>query len=328
GRRQPTGAAAADHPGQGPGDHGGQPQPIEGRPGVVVALDGLWLAAVVAGTLAGAVGSRSAGGLASTGTVVVLAWLAGGWASALLGHRLLRPSLPGTVSAAGAAIEGLDRHRSLSASQILLAIDSQALPSAVAALAGPAAGGGMRAGVLPFLPLSTALGALRVLALPRLRSRARSGGLGRATAAVAVGFAAIAFGLSVPILLLLATVPDAWLGPTGRMVAPWFPAGAAIVAGRMVGLVPADAVALGAGPTVAVRHRLLTSALDWAAALGALALWGLGPAFWARAGAVWCGVAWWSWALRRHHGGGRSWVTEVETGTAANRNPLGVTPTP
>lgn len=297
----------------------------ERRPGTVIVIDGVWLAAVVAGLIAGTVARSSEGGPAlSAGVVVVGAWLAGGWCSAAIGHRL--SGSPGPQPPAPPA--GLDDHRSLSASQVLLAIDAQVLPSALAAVGGPAAGGGMRAGVLPFLPLSTALGALRVLALPRLRSRVDSGQLGATTSKFMVAFAAICAALAVPTLLLLQLVPDQWLGPTGRSIAPWFSAGALIVSGRMVGLVPADAVALAAGPAVAIRHRLATSALDWTAALGALALWGLGAAFWARAVAVWCAVAWWSLALARYRHHTQTPAAETDPAPSERPKPLAATRRP
>lgn len=259
----------------------------QSRPGLVIVLDGAWVATstLLAGVCVIAVGiSRLAG------WQLLLAWVAGGAASALLGWGMRLRTIRAERPASGCEAHRLDdlsgheeaTTRSLGRSQALLAVDANGLPVAVALLAGTTTSGGMRAAALPFMPVVTIIGALRMLTLPRLHRANTEGHVGRTTVRLTATTAATATTSTCLILAALAAVPNGWLGPTGRLVEPWFAAGAVIVAARMITMPLSDALSLGVDRQRALRIRVATTALDWTATLSAGFVGGLSAAMQAR----------------------------------------------
>ncbi len=268
------------------------------RPGVVLVLDGVWVVSSLSLVLVTVLGS---GASAVTARLILVAWCGGGIVSVLLARRLL--SLPTRI---GPRPSDNDRQtvghphdlaRSLSWTQAILAVDANGLPIVVAALAGATVSGGLRAVTLPFMPVATVVVALRVLALPRLQAAANAG-RGRLVAGrVALVFAAIGIGASAVTLGLLSFMPERWLGPSGRLVEPWFALGAVIVVGRLINLPLSDVLALGAARGRAMACRLGASILGWAATIGGALLFGLHGAITAWAGASIISIVVWAMAV-------------------------------
>ncbi|MCP4224077.1 MAG: hypothetical protein GY773_12090 [Actinomycetia bacterium] len=279
-----------------------------GRPKVVLALDGVWVISSLALVLAAALGLGTS---AVTGAVILFSWCGGGLTSALLARRLLpilppprpQPGAPGPANALDDDPDPVDRPddlvRSLSWTQAILAVDANGLPVVVAAVAGATVSAGLRVVTLPFMPITTAVVALRVLALPRLHEAVRIG-QGRLVAArVALIFASVGVGASGAMLGLLAFLPDRWLGPSGQLVEPWFVLGAVIVVGRVINLPLSDVLALGADRRGAMACRLGASILSWTATIGGAVLFGLQGAIMARAGASIVSILIWAVAVVR-----------------------------
>jgi hypothetical protein len=262
------------------------------RPTVVLTMDGVWLLSSVGLVGAWAIGF---GGGSISGGLILASWCGGGVLSALVGSRsgLLDPHRraglesppPALTRRPDGAGSSDDLARSLSWTQALLAVDANGLPVLVAGVAGTAVSAGLRVATLPFMPVTTAVAALRVLALPRLSAAVASGRSRPVAARVAAGFGAIGVGASGIMLGLLALAPDRWLGASGRMVEPWFALGAVVVVARVVNLPLSDVLALGAGRRRALVCRLGASGLAWTATVVGAVLAGLQGALVARAGA-------------------------------------------
>jgi hypothetical protein len=270
------------------------------RPRLVVVLDGAWLVvslAVFAGAVA-VVGIDSV-----SGRLVLGAWCLGGVMATLLGRRLVSPisSVDGGSSDVGPDVgsEEARAGRSLGRTQAILAVDTNGLPVVAAALAGPTVSAGLRAATLPFMPLSTVIAAMRMMALPKLRAAVIEDRARATTAKVTLAFAAIAAGTCGAILGLLGLVPVQWLGSTGRLVEPWFAAAAVIVAARVINLPLSDVLSLGADQQRVVHYRLGTTAIDWGATLAGAILLGVGGAITARALSATLSVGIWTVAVAR-----------------------------
>lgn len=259
------------------------------RVGLVLALDGGWVATTLAagGVIVWVVGASA------SGSTILIAWLIGGLVSALVGWPLVRTGE--RVEAAGRKVdtaadlndEEWAATRSLGLSQALLAADSNGLPVATAAVAGPGISGGIRAAALPFMPLATVVGALRLLMLPVLR-RAVVAGHGPTTTMKATGATTVIVAtMAGSTLVLLSMTPDDWLGSTGQLARPWFSLAAIVVAARLIALPLADSLSLSneqSGRVVALR--LGTTMMDWAATLTGAVVGGLAGAMQARTAAA------------------------------------------
>lgn len=268
------------------------------RPGLVLALDGVW----VAGSGLLALILVAIDGLGSmSGMRVLVTWTIGGIVSAAVGRgmqaRLRSGTGPDGLAALGMSAGDREATRSLGTSQAILAVDANGLPVAVALAAGPTVSGALRAAALPFMPMTTVIGALRMLVLPALRRAANGVDLGPTVAKVTAAAAAIAVTSAVATLALLSIVPTRWLGPTGELVRPWFAAAAVIVAARMITLPLSDVLSLGADQARVVRYRLGTTLLDWIATLTGALVAGVGGAIGARAMTAVLAVGFWSAAV-------------------------------
>ena len=267
------------------------------RATIVLALDGVWLISSVALVGGCAVGLGSS---IVTGRLILAAWCGGGVLSAVLARRLRPASVSGRPWwrwRPADQSDDLDLAQSLSWTQAVLAVDANGLPVVVAGVAGATLSGGLRTATLPFMPVTTAVAALRVLALPRLGAAVASGRGRPVVTRIALGFGAIGLGASGAMLGLLALAPDRWLGPSGRMVEPWFALGAVVVVARVVNLPLSDVLALGAGTRRAIVCRLSVSGLAWTATVGGAVLSGLQGALAARAGASVVAIGIWGVAV-------------------------------
>ncbi len=322
----------------------------ERAPQRVVLVDGFWVAASI-GLVAARLAVVGRQGL--SGGWVLGAWLGGGILSWLLAAVITRISTGGarrrlcldrlparagwavrlttgrrtTTSADTPAARLADRVggrstrrptdrsavRMLTWSQVILAVESNGLPVAVAGAAGSTVTAGLRTALLPFLPIGTVAGALRMLALPALRSASGRGRgastigrtpagrntvsrnvrrntvgrntVGRTTVTIVVANLMVAAAFSALGLAVVYAVPEAWLGQTGRLVRPWYPLAAVIVSARLVNLSLSDALSLGADPNSALSYRLGTSALDWVSAIVGAMTFGVGGVIAGRAAA-------------------------------------------
>ncbi|MFV0259474.1 MAG: hypothetical protein ACK5PP_13640 [Acidimicrobiales bacterium] len=257
----------------------------------VAAVDGVWL---VAEGLAGAgwLALWWTTGAVPAGLAVVSSWVFGGAVSAVVADRLAGRVRPATTTVAGraspsVAATGDERRavRSMGWSQTVLALDANLWPSVVAAFTTPSVTATMRAAQVPFVPVASVLGALRVVTLPGLR-RAVMEGRVRSTAARVValnGVVAVAVGAAI--LFVLRLLPPAFLGESGRLALPWYPLAGVVLAARMAAMPLSDVLSLGAGTVGVVRQRLLSTGLDLTATVTGAVLWGAGGALGAKAAA-------------------------------------------
>ena len=282
-----------------------------GRPSVALALDGTWVAVALALFALAATLDRTGG------RAVLVAWCGAGLVATLIGGRLLDRTpapastqgsgpvrlddpAPRTTGASTGATEGARTGSSLSGTQMILAIDANALPPALAAAAGATVSAGLRAATLPFMPITTLVGALRVLALARLRAAAVEG-RGRAAALrLASIFGLLALLIGTGTVVGLRALPAAWLGPTGRLVEPWLGPAAVIVGARVVNLPLSDVLSLGPDHRLAIRYRLAASGVTWAATLTGAIVAGVGGAIGGRAVGALASTLLWAAAIVGH----------------------------
>ncbi|MFV0525120.1 MAG: hypothetical protein ACK5RL_11540 [Acidimicrobiales bacterium] len=288
------------------------------RPRQVALADGLWL--VVEGVTGVAwLAAWWITGAVPAGLAVMWSWLAGGLVSAVVvdrwagrdwtfprSERQRSRSDPGEVGdrpLAGSATPagvgaGNPGHRpegpatadeerlvtrSMGLSQTVLAVDANLWPSVVAAVTAPSVTATMRTAQVPFVPVGSVLGAMRVLTLPGLR-RAVVGGHVRATVARVVALdGAVALALVAATLVGVRLLPPALLGEAGRLARPWYPLAGVILTARMLTMPLTDVLSLGAGRAGVMRQRLLSTGVDLAATVAGAALWGPGGALAAKA---------------------------------------------
>jgi hypothetical protein len=295
-----------------------------GQPHRLVVMDGLWLGVFGAAVAAAAV--TTGGSDPVSAPAVVGAWVGGGLVSAAAGPLLHRGQVPtagwpdrppwpgaaartalGPRGPAEAPVRPAGRLtaaegrvvRSLGRSQTILALDANGLPALVAVVAGSTVTGGLRAATVPFLPMVSILGAIRVLTLPVLRRSVVDAHPAQTVGKVLGLYAVVAGAIAAAGLGLVYTVPPAWLGEAGQLARPWYPLAAVVVAARMLSLPLADVLSLGAGPELAVRCRAATTALDWLATAGGAASFGLPGAIAAKAAALLVAIAIWLAATAR-----------------------------
>ncbi len=248
------------------------------RPARSIALDGVWIGATAVG-LVGVVALDVV-----SPEALVLIWLAGGVVSTVAGGLLVdrrdagpasngrpAPNRPAVPPPSGESPPGLEaRLHARRRSQAILTTARNLLPIAVAAVAGPAAAGLLKAALLPYTPVLSLVAGLRMVVLPALQRAAEapagSGALDRLVVRL-LGRYLLGAGLAALATQALVAGLGSRYGPEALPDGPLLAWGAAIAVMTIASTVLADGIGFGRRSLPVVRLRLVELTLEWATVL-------------------------------------------------------------